>query len=110
MLPVFTQSRSSKLAACALTLALACALPAQNGHHITTPQEALGFDIGDDYHLANYTQLTAWWQKLAGQVTAAIIPTGFGVWVHTFTFPPQDFKLRKGSRPRQSTTRAPAGD
>ena len=29
----------------------------------------------------------AWWQKLAGQVTAAIIPTGFGVWVHSFTFP-----------------------
>ena len=29
----------------------------------------------------------AWWQKLAGQVTAAVIPTGFGVWVHSFTFP-----------------------
>src|SRR3954466_9921187 len=28
-----------------------------------------------------------WWQKLAGQVLAAAIPTGFGVWVHTFTFP-----------------------
>ena len=60
-------TRSSKLAACALLLALAIALPAQNGRHITTPQEALGFDIGDDYHLANYTQLTAWWQKLAAE-------------------------------------------
>ncbi len=39
--------------------------PRKLRHHITTPQEALGFDIGDDYHLANYTQLTAWWQKLA---------------------------------------------
>ncbi len=28
-----------------------------------------------------------WWEKLAGQVGAAAIPTGFGVWVHTFTFP-----------------------
>ncbi len=28
-----------------------------------------------------------WWQKLAGQLTAAAIPTGFGVWVHKFTFP-----------------------
>src|SRR5581483_5703733 len=28
-----------------------------------------------------------WWVKLAGQVGAAAIPTGFGVWVHTFTFP-----------------------
>ncbi len=28
-----------------------------------------------------------WWQKLGGQLTAAAIPAGFGVWVHTFTFP-----------------------
>jgi UDP-GlcNAc:undecaprenyl-phosphate/decaprenyl-phosphate GlcNAc-1-phosphate transferase len=28
-----------------------------------------------------------WWEKLAGQVGAAAIPAGFGVWVHTFTFP-----------------------
>src|SRR5919198_3386512 len=28
-----------------------------------------------------------WWQKLCGQVAAAAIPTGFGVWVHRFTFP-----------------------
>ena len=28
-----------------------------------------------------------WFEKLAGQVGAAAIPTGFGVWVHTFTFP-----------------------
>src|SRR5216117_3358570 len=28
-----------------------------------------------------------WWEKLAGQVTAAAIPVGFGIWVHRFTFP-----------------------
>ncbi|TMK70107.1 MAG: undecaprenyl/decaprenyl-phosphate alpha-N-acetylglucosaminyl 1-phosphate transferase [Actinobacteria bacterium] len=28
-----------------------------------------------------------WWQKLAGQVAAAAIPVGFGIWVHRFTFP-----------------------
>jgi UDP-GlcNAc:undecaprenyl-phosphate GlcNAc-1-phosphate transferase len=28
-----------------------------------------------------------WWQKLAGQFGSAAIPAGFGVWVHTFTFP-----------------------
>jgi len=28
-----------------------------------------------------------WWQKLGGQVLAASIPVGFGVWVHSFTFP-----------------------
>jgi hypothetical protein len=65
MTPITTRARSSKLVACALAFTLAIALPAQTTRHITTPQEALGFDIGDDYHLANYTQLTAWWQKLA---------------------------------------------
>jgi UDP-GlcNAc:undecaprenyl-phosphate GlcNAc-1-phosphate transferase len=29
----------------------------------------------------------AWWQKLGGQVLAAAIPTGFGVYVQRFTFP-----------------------
>src|SRR3954447_22788641 len=28
-----------------------------------------------------------WWEKLGGQVAAAAIPVGFGLWVHTFTFP-----------------------
>ncbi len=28
-----------------------------------------------------------WWQKLGGQVLAAAIPAGFGVYVHSFTFP-----------------------
>jgi UDP-GlcNAc:undecaprenyl-phosphate/decaprenyl-phosphate GlcNAc-1-phosphate transferase len=28
-----------------------------------------------------------WWQKLAGQVAAAAIPTGFGIWIDRFTFP-----------------------
>jgi UDP-GlcNAc:undecaprenyl-phosphate/decaprenyl-phosphate GlcNAc-1-phosphate transferase len=28
-----------------------------------------------------------WWQKLSGQLLAAAIPTGFGVYLHTFTFP-----------------------
>src|SRR2546423_3917965 len=28
-----------------------------------------------------------WWEKLGGQVIAASIPAGFGIWVHRFTFP-----------------------
>ena len=28
-----------------------------------------------------------WWEKLAGQLVAGAIPTGFGIWVHRFTFP-----------------------
>ena len=29
----------------------------------------------------------AWWEKLAGQVAAAIVPVAFGIWVTRFTFP-----------------------
>jgi hypothetical protein len=32
---------------------------------ITTPKQAFGFNIGDDYYLANYVQLTSYWQTLA---------------------------------------------
>ena len=32
---------------------------------ITTPKEQLGFNLGDDYQLATYTQLGEYWQKLA---------------------------------------------
>src|ERR1700675_2297685 len=28
-----------------------------------------------------------WWEKLGGQVAAASIAVGFGIWVHEFTFP-----------------------
>src|ERR671924_1488973 len=28
-----------------------------------------------------------WWEKLGGQIAAAAIPTGFGIWVDRFTFP-----------------------
>jgi len=31
---------------------------------ITTPKEQLGANLGDDYFLANYTQLVEYWQKL----------------------------------------------
>ena len=29
----------------------------------------------------------AWWAKLGGQIVAAAIPPGFGVWIDHFTFP-----------------------
>ena len=31
---------------------------------ITTPKEEWGYNVGDDYFLANYQQLTAYWRKL----------------------------------------------
>src|SRR6476620_10232060 len=32
--------------------------------HITSPKEALGFDFGDDYQLADYRQIEAYWKTL----------------------------------------------
>ena len=45
----------------------ACLLPAQSAPKITTPKEALGFNLGDDYQMASYTQLEAYWKKLASE-------------------------------------------
>ena len=55
-----------RLSACALALAFICIdhAAAQPARKITTPKEALGFDVGDDYMLATYTQLSAWWKKM----------------------------------------------
>ena len=39
------------------------AAPAQA--QLTTPKQQFGFNIGDDYQLINYTQLLAFWKKLA---------------------------------------------
>ena len=50
-----------------IALTLATLAPAQPARKLTTPKEALGFEPGDDYMLANYTQLGAWWKKLAAE-------------------------------------------
>src|ERR1039457_3647781 len=42
-------------------------LTAQTAPKVTTPKEALGFNLGDDYQVANYTQLEAYWKKLAAE-------------------------------------------
>ena len=54
-----------RLAACAIVVGFAASAAAQASSHLTTPKEALGFEVGDDYQLATYTQLTDWWKKLA---------------------------------------------
>ncbi len=53
-------SLSSLVTALALTVV---ALNARS-ERITTPKEQFGFNLGDDYQLANYTQLTEYWKKL----------------------------------------------
>jgi hypothetical protein len=38
--------------------------PVSAAKTITTPKEYLGYNIGDDYFLATYSQLTGYWKKL----------------------------------------------
>ena len=48
-------------------------VPAQAQTQVTTPKEQFGFNIGDDYQLANYTQLTEYWTKLAEESPRMIL-------------------------------------
>lgn len=48
-------------------LAFAIAVPAHAQTRVTTPAEEFGKNFGDDYFLANYQQLAAWWRKLDAQ-------------------------------------------
>ncbi|HZO20339.1 MAG TPA: M14 metallopeptidase family protein, partial [Gemmatimonadaceae bacterium] len=56
------------LLSAAITLALATNLLAQNAPaKLTSPNDHFGHEIGADYVLPDYTQLMAYWQKLAGE-------------------------------------------
>jgi hypothetical protein len=50
-----------------LAVLSASCLLAQPAPKVTTPKEALGFNLGDDYQVANYTQLEVYWKKLAAE-------------------------------------------
>ena len=62
-----TTLRRAPRAAFALLAALAAAPGLTAQGRLTSPKEQLGWNIGDDYHLANYTQLTDYWKKLAAE-------------------------------------------
>jgi hypothetical protein len=47
-----------------LTLLAASSLWAQGLLPVTTPRQAFGFDIGDDYSVVNYSQMEAYWKQL----------------------------------------------
>ncbi len=52
---------------CPFLSALAIAGPplsAQTNPDITTPKASFGFNVGDDYHVASYRQLEAYWKTL----------------------------------------------
>ncbi|HET9423985.1 MAG TPA: M14 metallopeptidase family protein [Gemmatimonadaceae bacterium] len=54
--------RTPRLFAASLVLVVSSVASAQK---ITTPKEEFGKSFGDDYFLANYRQISAYWQKLA---------------------------------------------
>ena len=47
------------------TASLALAAPLSAQARITAPKEQFGANLGDDYFLANYQQISAYWRKLA---------------------------------------------
>jgi hypothetical protein len=80
-------------------LFVAPALAAQT--RLTTSQEALGFNVGDDYRLATYTQLTNWWKQLDAQsdrmtlVSIGKTAEGRDQWMAIITAPGNHAKLAR---------------
>ncbi len=60
------------LAAVAITLA-GTTLPAQSATRITSPKEFFGFNIGDDWKLANYDQFMEYWRKIDAESDRMVV-------------------------------------
>ncbi|MDH4219081.1 MAG: M14 family metallopeptidase [Candidatus Aminicenantes bacterium] len=56
---------TKRILASLILLSILVLSPIYAQNTITNPKEEFGFNIGDDYHLANYTQLLTYWKKLA---------------------------------------------
>ena len=68
MMQSFSAARRRWPLAFAVAGSLALPVPALRAQtHITSPKEQFGFNIGDDYKLANYTQFAQYWRTLAAQ-------------------------------------------
>ncbi len=67
--------QTTRRAATALAWALLTGLAAapQTQTRITAPKEHFGFNLGDDYHLANYKQLAEYWRKLDAESDRMIL-------------------------------------
>ena len=52
------------MAAVGLALFVATAVSSYAAPRVTSPKAFLGFNLGDDYQLPNYTQLTTYWERL----------------------------------------------
>jgi hypothetical protein len=61
------QAAGPVLAQAPVAQAAAVQAPVAVNAAITTPKQAWGHEAGEDYFLANYTQLVSYWKTLAGQ-------------------------------------------
>ena len=57
-------TRTTRIRVLAVALAARRRRPAPAAQTITSPKQHFGFNIGDDYQLATYTQFVEYWQKL----------------------------------------------
>src|SRR5262245_46224791 len=68
------EHRSRRFAATASTFVLLLVLPALvSAQQITSPREEFGHNFGDDYFLANYQQISAYWRKLDAQSDRMVV-------------------------------------
>ena len=54
-------------------LLFACPLLAQGILPLTSPRQAFGFDVGDDYSVVNYSQMESYWKKLDAESDRMIL-------------------------------------
>ena len=84
-----------------LVAAALCAWPvaAQTTPRVTAPKDSFGFNIGDDYQMATYSQLEAHWKKLATEsdrmklVSIGKTEEGRDQWMATISSPDNLKKL-----------------
>ncbi|HEX9484873.1 MAG TPA: M14 family zinc carboxypeptidase, partial [Gemmatimonadaceae bacterium] len=61
----------------AATIAVVLTASTLSAQKITSPKEQFGFNIGDDYKLANYTQFDSYWHTLAKESNRMkLVPIG----------------------------------
>ncbi|HSC29243.1 MAG TPA: M14 family metallopeptidase [Vicinamibacterales bacterium] len=65
-------ARQTRILLIALLAAAVLPSPAAQTR-ITTPKEHLGFNFGDDYQLANYAQISAYWHKLDAESDRLVV-------------------------------------
>ena len=68
------RTTTAGLKACAtLSLLVLITLTLAAQSRVTTPRQQFGFDIGAEYHLANYKQLAEYWRKLDAESDRMVV-------------------------------------